>query len=393
MSELRNTFLTAFLGLIISFSSPVLFCAAANAAPGKNQKVVIGYVFPRKGQLPPDSLKGDLLTHINYAFANIRNGQVVIERPNDADNLKMLTALRGAFPHLKVLISVGGWSWSGGFSDMSLTPASRKKFIDGAVEFLWQHNLDGIDLDWEYPGLPGAGNTHRPADRRNFTLLLKEMRKALNAAQKRAGRRYQLTIAAGASSSFLDHTEMGKAQKHLDYVNLMTYDFFVEKGGRSGHHSNLYPSTFGADAPSGSASVAAFLRAGVPAKKLVLGVPFYGRGWKGANPLNNGLYQDAAAADGGYSWNNLVQSYIGKNGYARWWDTGAKAPYLWKPDEGRVVTYDDPDSLKEKCRFIKKLNLGGVMFWEYTSDDSDHTLLRTLHEGLNSTTKAKGNRR
>ena len=128
--------------------------------------------------------------------------------------------------------------------------------------------------------------------------------------------------------------------------------------------------------------MSAFLRAGVPAKKLVLGVPFYGRGWKGAKPANNGLYQPATGAGGSYSWNSLVQSYIGKDGYARWWDNEAKAPYLWKTDEGRVVTYDDPDSLKEKCRFIKKRNLGGVMFWEYAGDDANHTLLRTLHEGL-----------
>ena len=175
---------------------------------------------------------------------------------------------------------------------------------------------------------------------------------------------------------------MRKAQKHLDYVNLMTYDFFVERGGKSGHHSNLYPSAFSPDAPSAAASVAAFLRAGVPAGKLVLGIPFYGRGWKGANPANNGLYQEAAGAESGYPWNSLAQSYISKNGYTRWWDTGAKAPYLWKADEGRVVTYDDPDALKEKCRFVKRRNLGGVMFWEYSGDDAEHTLLRTLHDGL-----------
>lgn len=377
MNRLRFYEIPALL-IVLLFSGNWLL----EAAPPRPKNVIIGYVFPRKAPLTELDIRGDMLTHINYAFANIKGGQLVAERPDDAANLKALTGLRKRFPSLKVLISVGGWSWSGGFSDMSLTKASRKKFIDGAVSFLREHELDGIDLDWEYPGQPGAGNTYRPADRRNFTLLLGELRKALNSARKPPGPKYLLTIAAGSSPRFLEHTEMRKVQKYLDYVNLMTYDFFVERGGKSGHHSNLYASAFSPDAPSGAASVTAFLRAGVPAKKLVLGVPFYGRGWKGAKSENNGLYQDAAAAEGGMSWSNLTQSYIDKNGYSRWWDSAAKAPYLWKAGEGRVVTYDDPASLKEKCRFVKKRNMGGVMFWEYTSDDPDHTLLRTLHENL-----------
>ncbi len=346
------------------------------------KKAIIGYVFPRKDVLPDETLRGDLLTHVNFAFANIKNGQIVAERPNDDANLKTLTGLRKSFPDLRILVSVGGWSWSGGFSDMALTKKSRGKFIRSAVEFLQKQDLDGIDLDWEYPGLPGAGNTHRPADRKNFTSLLSELRMSLNAAQKQAGKKYLLTIAAGASRSFLQHTEMKKASRSLDYVNLMTYDFLVESGGRSGHHSNLYASSFNPGALSAAASVKAFLRAGVPAKKLVLGVPFYGRGWKDAPATNNGLYQKAAAGEGGLSWSNLIQSFIDKNGYVRWWDSEAKAPYLWKADEGRVVTYDDPESLTEKCRYIMKNNLGGVMFWEYTADDAEHTLLRTLRENL-----------
>jgi chitinase len=172
---------------------------AKPAAPRSEKKAVIGYVFARKGRLPDDPIRGDLLTHINYAFANIKNGQLSAEKPDDAENLKALTSLRTRFPQLKVLISVGGWTWSGGFSEMSLSRASRKKFIDSAVAFVRQHDLDGIDLDWEYPGLPGAGNPHRPQDRRNFTLLLGELRRGLNITQKPAGKRYLLTIAAGAS--------------------------------------------------------------------------------------------------------------------------------------------------------------------------------------------------
>lgn len=382
MNRSRWILTTVVTALAFGMVLPAAAIAAGPAAGSRSGKAIIGYVFPRKDPLAVDSIQAEFLTHINYAFANIRNGRVALERPDDPENLKMLVALRKPHPHLKVLVSVGGWSWSGGFSDMSLTRASRAKFIDSAIALVREHDLDGIDLDWEYPGLPGAGNVHRPEDKKNFTLLLGELRRALNTARRQTGRPYLLTIAAGASQSFLDHTQMGRAQRNLDYVNLMTYDFFVEKGGKSGHHSNLYASAFNPSAPSASASVSAFVKAGVPARKIILGVPFYGRGWKGAARENNGLYQDASAAEGGYSWNNLSQSFIGKNGYVRWWDSGARAPYLWKADEGRIVTYDDPDSLGEKCRYVKKRRLGGVMFWEYTADDPAHTLLRTLYKNL-----------
>ena len=134
MIRSRGVLAAAILTFIISsLWFPAGAIDAKAAARKSTQKVVIGYVFPRKGRLPDEPIRGDLLTHINFAFANIKSGQIVAERPDDPANLKALTALRESYPHLKVLISVGGWTWSRGFSDMALTKASRRTFIDSAV--------------------------------------------------------------------------------------------------------------------------------------------------------------------------------------------------------------------------------------------------------------------
>ena len=135
---------------------------AATAAPP--ERVIIGYVFVQDRVLDPGEIAGDQLTHVNYAFANIADGRVVEGFANDAQNFKALAAVRARHPRLRLLVSVGGWTWSGGFSDMAATREGRARFVASAVEFVRRHDLDGFDVDWEYPGLPGAGNPHRAED-------------------------------------------------------------------------------------------------------------------------------------------------------------------------------------------------------------------------------------
>src|SRR5579863_9546409 len=140
---------------------------------------VTGYVFARGSALTPGKVDAKHLTRINYAFANIRDGRMALGEPVDAQNFAQLTALRNANPRLTVLVSVGGWLWSQNFSDMALTAASRRVFEDSAMEFLARYDLDGLDIDWEYPGLPGAGHPYRAEDKQNFTALLAELRARL----------------------------------------------------------------------------------------------------------------------------------------------------------------------------------------------------------------------
>jgi len=345
--------------------------------------VIIAYVFPKDGLVDPAGIDAAMLTHINYAFANIRDGRVVEGFAHDAENLRTLTGLRARHPHLKVLVSVGGWTWSGAFSDASLTPESRQRFVDSAVAFVRRHDLDGFDVDWEYPGLPGYGNVNRPEDKRNFTLLMRGLRTALDTEGARRSRRYLLTFAAGASSEFLEHTEIDAVQAVVDYVNLMTYDFReAESDPIAGHHANLYVNPADPRGISAERAARAFLAAGVPSRKLVLGVPFYGHPWVDVNAEDQPLYREGTAPrehiDTHY---DALGALARTEGFVRRWDDAAEAPYLWNKDKRIFVTYDDPESLRAKARFIRRLGLAGAMFWEYYADRTG-ALLGTLFAEL-----------
>jgi chitinase len=357
--------------------------AGAHAAPSGRAggPVIIAYLFPKDAVVDPAAIAADKLTHINYAFANVADGRVVEGFAHDAENFRVLAGLRRRHPCLKILISVGGWTWSGGFSDAALTPENRRRFVASAADFVRRHDLDGFDVDWEYPGLPGYGNPHRPEDKQNFTALMAELRSALDREGAARHRHYLLTFAAGASSRFLAHTEMEKVQASVDFVNLMTYDFREAEGDPiAGHHANLYTHPADPDQSSADRAVREFLAAGVPPGKLVLGVPFYGRAWAEveSDDATGGLFRTgkkpSEPLDTHYA--NL-SALVAGGGYERRWDRVSQAPYLWSREKRIFVTYDDPESLRVKSRYIIEHGLAGVMFWEYYADPTG-----TLHGTL-----------
>ncbi|HYN04863.1 MAG TPA: glycosyl hydrolase family 18 protein, partial [Vicinamibacteria bacterium] len=360
----------------------ILVAAAPVAAEPAPRPAVIAYVFPRDRVLDPLEIRAEKLTHVNFAFANVVGGQVVEGGPNDGPNLKVLTGLRRDHPHLRILISVGGWSWSKGFSDAALTAKSRRLFVASAVDFVRRHDLDGFDVDWEYPGLPGDANPHRPEDKENFTAFMADLRTALDREGARRGRHLLLTFAAGASQDFLAHTEMAKVQASVDFVNLMTYDFRVANPGEpAGHHANLFPSPADPRQHSADGAVRDFLAAGVPASKLVLGVPFYGRVWEGVGS-REGLYRDGRPPGQRIDSSHAsLAALVGREGWTREWDAAAQAPFLWNEAKKAFVTYEDEESLRLKSRYALEKGLGGVMFWEYHADRTG-ALLDTLDAAL-----------
>ena len=334
-----------------------------------------------------DKIDAQKLTHINYAFADIVDGKVASYLENDEYNFQVLDSLRLENPDLKILISVGGWARSTYFSDAALTEESRKVFAESAVDFMKHYNLDGVDLDWEYPGNPGAGNVFRAVDKQNFTLMLAELRRQLDEQSRIDGREnepYLLTIATGASKGFLENTEMHKAHQYLDFINLMTYDYHTGGSPVAGHHTNLYPSqSIHYTRGSADESVQWNIDAGIPAEKLILGAAFYGRYWTDVRPVDNGLYQFAPGSDrGSVGFDELRDKTINKNGFTRFWDDEAKAPWLWNPETRMFISYDDEESLRHKTHYIKARGLGGAMFWEYSSNYGEE-LLNALYDGLN----------
>jgi chitinase len=332
------------------------------------------------------------ITHINYAFANIRNGEVVFDTTKidgktlTPKDIEALIGLKSKNAKLKVLVSVGGWSWSKGFSDAALTEESRMKFAKSCAVFIHKYNLDGIDLDWEYPNQIGAGNTHRPEDVHNFTLMLKTVREQLNLLAKKEELKthYLLTIATGADKSYVENTELGEIHKYIDFLNIMTYDFYNGLHNTTGHHSNLLSSANPKmDMNSVVNAVNLHIEMGFPAAKINLGIPFYGRIWKGVK--TNGkqvLFQKAETVGMGIDYVDFYQN-INANGFVRYWDHTAKAPYLWNKEKKIFISYEDEESVLYKIEYLKKQGLAGVMFWEYSADHNK-TLLNTIAKRLKS---------
>jgi chitinase len=351
---------------------------------------VVGYVAGYR-DFDFSTIDAAKLTHINYAFANIIDGRVQFDDGSidgtalDEEDIRSLLKLKTINPNLKVLVSVGGWTWSGNFSDAALSEGSRTVFAESAAEFVKRNGLDGIDLDWEYPNQVGAGNMHRPEDKGNFTLLLGAVREHLDKLAAAENRKvpYLLTIATGADEAYITNTELGSAQKHLDFLNIMTYDFYNGLHKVTGHHSNLYPSMNPSrDKNSVIHAVDLHLETGVPPEKITIGIPFYGRKWEGVRDSGApGIYQEAGTVGMIESYHVIAARGIDKDGFTRYWDEKALVPFLWNPESGVFISYEDKESIAHKIEYMKSRDLSGVMFWEYSDDDSS-TLLKAIHNNL-----------
>ncbi|MCF2496929.1 glycoside hydrolase family 18 protein [Dyadobacter chenhuakuii] len=360
--------------LLLSAFALIILYPASVFAQKKKKYIVNAYVGGFRGLVKTEEIDAEKLTHINYAFVNVQDSLAVLTNlATDSTNFRKLNEMKAAKnPDLKILISIGGWAWSENFSDAVLTETSRRKFAKSSVDIVRQFNLDGVDIDWEYPAMRGEeGNIFRPEDKQNFTLMFKAIREELDLLQKEKSRAYQLTTAVGGSKSFVENTEMGLAQPFLDYVFIMTYDY-GGKNGTVGHHTNLYD--YNPDGSSADRSVKNFMAAGVPASKIVLGAAFYGKGWEAETANNNGLGEKRVKAVQGGGYTKLKDTLINQNGYKKFYDKKAKAPYLFNDSTKVFITYEDEKSVRDKCKYVKKNKLAGIFFWEYFNDPKEYLI-------------------
>ena len=384
-------------------------CPGSSTGPTGDQRIIAYYIewgiYGRDFQ--PSDIPVDKITHLNYAFANIdSDGRIAIgdpyaaidkaypgdtwDQPYRGTYNQINNVLKSQYPHLKTLISVGGWTWSGRFSDVALTEVSRTTFAESCVEFIRTYNFDGVDIDWEYPVCCGLGsNTYRPEDRENYTLLMEELRDQLDTASEEDGRTYLLTIAAAGGIDKLENYDLAGIADQCDWINTMSYDFMGAWDlSIAGHHAGLEANP---DNPSAnenvrlhynaSGSVQPWLNAGVSPDKVVMGVPFYGRAWGGVPSTNGGLFQSASSVPPG-TWDDWssgatgindyfeIEAMLQSGNYTRYWDDQAKVPWLYSPTEhgGHFISYDDEESLQHKVDFVQQYELGGVMIWEITAD-------------------------
>ena len=375
-------------------------------AAGLAEKItLINYAFGRPG---PDPVTGEVVGQMLdplAAYGQVYTPEMSVAGAADdpaqplRGHFNQLRQLKAKYPHLKVVISLGGWTESGWFSDAARTPATRRRFVESCIDLFIHGNLpplngagglqagagvfDGIDIDWEYPLADGLPENHyHPDDNLNFVLLLEEFRRQFQAI----GRPELLLTAAVPGPDQAGYFNMTEAHPYLDLVALMTYDLWGSWKPISGHHTSLYNSARDPRPEPERISADATIRLyrdryGVPAEKILIGAAFYGRGWQDVGRAGDGLYQP------GQTYSTVGSNYFDlkarlEQGYQRHWDEQALAPWLYSPSERVFWSYDDPRSVALKAQYVKHHGLGGVMFWEISGDDAEASLLNAIYDGL-----------
>jgi chitinase len=368
------------------------------------------------------------LSHINYAFANVNEqglcfeanaagvgdawadyqwpvpAELSVDGVGDAwgeplnGNFGQLLKLKQKYPKLKVLLSIGGWTWSTYFSNAAL-PENRAAFVASCLDIFLKGNLpvldggsggpgsalgvfDGIDLDWEWPGWPGEpGNVIRPEDRANFTGLVNEFRSQLDKLGKANRKHYELSAFLPANPSAIDAGfEVPKVFKALDFATIQGYDFHGPWETTTNQQSALRSSDF-----SLSQVVSDWTSRGAPARKIVVGIPYYGHGWTGVTGGGNGYNLPAAAAAPG-TWEagsedfKVLRDKVSSGSFRL--HRSVRDGHAWLFDGTTFWNYDDPAVVLQKALWVRARGLGGTMVWSLDGDTNDALLTRTIHFGL-----------
>ena len=309
-------------------------------------KKIVGYVTSWTSVMPDPFT----MTHINYAFGGVGNDYRSVYADNTS-RMQKIIKLKEKNPELKVLLSVGGWG-RGNFSPMAKNEDNRKAFAQACRNFCDRYHLDGIDIDWEFPGNNSSGESSPSNEKQNYNLLMRDLREAL-------GDDLLLTMASSADPGYYDFRN---CIQYLDFVNVMTYDM----SGPPNHHSALYR---GGKVGNGwlvaSESIDKHLKAGIPNEKLIMGVPFYG---------NSGAGSQISLQQ--------IKDGIANGRWTDHWDDVAKVPYVTDANGKFAYGYDDDRSLTLKCQYIIEKDLAGGMYWEYANDDNLGTERSTLFDCL-----------
>jgi chitinase len=387
--------LTALILLIAS--------AGTRAADAPGDKV-IGAYYPGGSAMryPVAQIPADRLTHLFYAFARIEDGRCVVDA-QASGHFTALAELKRRHPHLRTLISIGGWE-ADGFSDAALTLASRKRFVASCIALFFgggdvderrgdgnRGSFDGIDIDWEFPVYGGPKHiAARPQDRGNMTSLAREFRRQLDALGRQRGQAYLLTAALPAgrmqSSGPYDPArsfDLRALADTLDFINLMSYDLGTAFSAVSTFNAPLREDPADPLEPSLRrwnnvvGAIDYYLQHGVPAHKLVLGVPFYGRGFRVSTDAGHGLYQPYSAPFEAGDW-RAISRRLDDPQWQQHWHPVAQTPWLFHPGDRIFISYEDPRSIGIRARLAKERGLRGVFMWELTGDDEQQRLLRAM---------------
>ena len=341
----------------------LIFISCTNNSDIKPQ--VIAYYAGDEKSIDEFNLDG--VDQIIYSFLHLKGNKLAVD--NELDSLALLNVVnqKKKYPKLKVLVSLGGWGGCKTCSDAFSTEEGRVEFAISTANIIELFNADGIDLDWEYPGISGfPGHDYKPEDRENFTDLVVQLRKYMKKDDV-------LSFAAGASTRFFENSvEWGKVMPLVDNVNLMTYDFYGSGSSKTGHHTPLSSNEF--QNRSAESSIEALINLGVNPKQIFIGGAFYIKTFKNVENINNGLNQNA-------EWNrsySQINFEDVRSNFSFYWDSLAKAPYAYDSINKIFATFDDHKSIKLKSQYALDNNLGGIMFWQLMNDKKQNGLLKTM---------------
>lgn len=333
---------------------------------------VMAYYFPGGNLTRIDSFPVEKLSHIIFSFCHLKCNRLSVDNAKDTAVIQKLVSLKNRNQDLKIILSLGGWGGCEFCSDVFSTSKGRKDFVESTKEITNYFKVDGLDLDWEYPTVVGfPGHKYQPADKQNFTFLIRELREAM-------GKDYQLGFAAGGYNEYLDNAvEWDNVMKEVNHVNLMTYDLVNGYSTKTGHHTPLYSNS--QQIESTDNAIQKLSAKGVPADKIIIGAAFYGRMWEGVADINNGLYQQGKFKLG-IDYKDFSRELASDSGFVYHWDDTSKAPYLYNSSKKLFVTYDDPRSIRLKTRYVIEKGLGGIMFWELGGDLYKNGLLDAIYK-------------
>ncbi|KAF9934584.1 hypothetical protein FBU30_001348 [Linnemannia zychae] len=372
-------------------------------APRKDKMVVAYWTDWTSASLGPEAIPFDKVTHVNYAFSIVGPDYRPVFQTDYLLNRVVWSAHQ---KDVKVLMSIGGWTGSQYFSPLAASSHGRRVFIDGAIDLIKMYSLDGIDIDWEYPGRMGSVcNIFDPQnDAKNFLRLLRELRMAMN--QLPNGERLEISLATrvvpfdGSEGQMRDVSEFAKVVNH---INVMAYDINGSWGTVTGANAPLT----GDSELTYTNGAQAWIDAGFPSAQINMGVPFYGRSLTTKRDMSNQQSMQApfmkqipigdnndelwtdpcekeASFSGVWKYKNLrEQGLIDRNGNARtpWirkFDQDSQTPWLFNPQTKQFISYDDKESIRLKVEYAKKKHLGGMMLWAINQDTTDFELLEVL---------------
>lgn len=319
--------------------------------------------------------KTEKLTHIIYSFLHLKGNKLVVDYALDSMAITKLVALKKANPKLKIILSLGGWGGCKTCSSVFNTESGRKEFAQSVLKLFKDYDVDGLNLDWEYPAIESLpGHQFIPEDRSNFTYLIKTLRETV-------GPDYELSFAAVGFQAYLSQSvEWSKVMPLVNYVNMLTYDLVNGNSKRTGHLTPLHSTPEQSESTDHAVMILDSI--GVPMHKVVIGLAFYGRTFSGVDPVNNGLYQKGKFRDYiNYKDSDKVLSP--EAGFRQYWDGKAKAPYAYNSATKTFATFDNLLSVYEKTKYAKSRNLGGVVFWELSGDKETGGLLDMIYEASN----------